>query len=68
MLKGKVVWFSAQKGYGFLAPDDGSKEIFVHHTAIEMDGYRQLKEGQTVTFDIVKGDKGLQADKVRLVK
>jgi cold shock protein len=60
MFEAKVVWFNAAKGYGFLAPEDGSKEIFVHHTSISMSGYRQLKEGQRVSFEVGDGPKGKQ--------
>jgi cold shock protein len=64
---GTVKWFNSAKGYGFIAPNDGSnggKDVFVHFTAIEANGYKQLEEGQTVTFEIVKGKKGLQASNV----
>ncbi len=57
---GTVKWFNAAKGYGFLAQEGGS-DIFVHYSAIQMDGYRTLKEGQKVEFSIEKGPKGLQA-------
>ena len=59
-ITGTVKWFNAAKGYGFLAQDGGA-DIFVHYTAIQMDGYRTLKEGQKVEFSIEKGPKGLQA-------
>lgn len=64
---GTVKWFSAPSGYGFIGNDDGGKDTFVHHTAIEMDGYKQLKEGQRVSFDVVRGSKGLQAAGVRVL-
>lgn len=63
-IQGTVKWFSNAKGYGFIGPDRGGKDLFVHHTAIEMDGYKTLTEGQRVTFAVVPGDKGPQADAV----
>lgn len=60
MAKGKVKWFSNQKGYGFITPEDG-KDVFVHHTAIQGDGYKTLAEGQEVEFEITQGPKGEQA-------
>ena len=63
-MEGTVVWFKNELGYGFLQPDSGGKQIFVHHTAIQMDGYKTLKEGQSVTFTVVKGQKGPQAEEV----
>ena len=66
-MQGTVVFFNNAKGWGFLRPSDGSKDIFVHHTAIQMDGYRQLKQDQRVEFDVVKGAKGLQADNVTVI-
>lgn len=63
MPKGKVKWFDNKKGYGFITPEDG-KDIFVHHTAIQGDGYKTLQEGQEVEFDIVQGPKGEQASNV----
>ena len=63
MAKGKVKWFSNQKGYGFITPESGV-DVFVHHTAIQGDGYKTLEEGQEVEFDIEKGPKGEQATKV----
>jgi CspA family cold shock protein len=61
--KGKVKWFSNQKGYGFITPEDG-KDVFVHHTAIQGEGYKTLQEGQEVEFEIVQGPKGEQAANV----
>ncbi|MEW6170575.1 MAG: cold shock domain-containing protein [Candidatus Omnitrophota bacterium] len=63
MAKGKVKWFSNQKGYGFVTSEDG-KDIFVHYSAIQGDGYKTLAEGQEVEFEIEKGPKGEQATKV----
>jgi CspA family cold shock protein len=63
MAKGKVKWFSNQKGYGFITPENGN-DVFVHHTAIQGEGYKTLEEGQEVEFDIEKGPKGEQATKV----
>jgi CspA family cold shock protein len=66
-IQGTVKWFSGQKGYGFIAPDSGGKDCFVHHTAIQMDGYKTLEEGQRVMFAIVRGAKGPQADAVTVL-
>ena len=63
MTRGKVKWFSNQKGYGFITPES-SADVFVHHTAITGDGYKTLNEGQDVEFDIEKGPKGEQATNV----
>ena len=62
-MQGKVKWFSNAKGFGFIGREDGP-DVFVHHTAIQCEGYRTLKEGDDVTFDIVQGQKGAQADNV----
>lgn len=61
---GVVKWFNEAKGFGFITPDDGSQDIFVHHTAIQNDGFRILTEGQRVEFEISRGPKGLQAGNV----
>ena len=67
MAKGKVKWFSDQKGYGFITPDDGSKDCFVHHNVIQGEGYKSLAEGQAVEFEVEEGPKGPQATNVRKV-
>ena len=59
-LEGKVKWFSDQKGYGFITHENGS-DVFVHHSAIQMNGFRSLKEGDFVSYDLLEGPKGLQA-------
>ena len=65
MASGKVKWFSNEKGYGFITPDNSSgKDVFVHHTAIQGAGYKTLNEGDAVEFDIVNGPKGEQAANV----
>lgn len=64
MLRGRVKWLNENKGFGFIAPDDGSAEVFVHFSVIEMDGFRTLAEGAEVEFECVRGEKGLQATKV----
>ncbi len=64
MAKGKVKWFSNQKGYGFIASESG-KDVFVHHTAIQGDGYKTLEEGQDVEFEVEQGPKGEQATNVK---
>ncbi len=67
MATGTVKWFNSAKGFGFIAPDDGSADVFVHFSAIEGSGYRELTEGQHVEFDTTRGPKGLQASSVRAV-
>lgn len=65
MSKGKVKWFNAAKGYGFLTLDGQEKDIFVHHTAIKADGFRTLNEGEEVNFELVQGPKGYKAENVQ---
>jgi CspA family cold shock protein len=67
MTVGTVKWFNGAKGFGFIAPEDGSPDVFVHFSAIEGGGYRELSEGQRVQFDVTKGPKGPQATAVRVV-
>jgi CspA family cold shock protein len=64
MAKGTVKWFNDSKGFGFIA-QEGGEDVFVHHTAITMDGFRTLQEGELVEFDVAQGPKGLQASNVR---
>ena len=64
MTTGIVKWFSSKKGYGFIVPDDGDKDLFVHHSDIKMDGYVTLDEGQKVEFEIGQGEKGPHATNV----
>jgi CspA family cold shock protein len=67
MAEGVVKWFNAQKGYGFITPDDGTPDVFVHFSAVEGSGYRELIEGQKVSFESEQGSKGPQAKSVRAV-
>ena len=65
MATGTVKWFNESKGFGFITPDDGSKDVFVHFSAIASEGFRTLAEGQQVTFDVEDGPKGPQATNVQ---
>lgn len=64
MSQGTVKWFNSEKGFGFITPDEGGGDVFVHHTAINVTGYRTLDEGQKVTFEIEQSEKGPQATNV----
>jgi CspA family cold shock protein len=64
MSTGKVKWFNESKGYGFIEPDGGGRDVFVHYSAIQGEGYKTLSEGQAVEFDIIQGEKGPQASNV----
>ncbi len=62
--EGTVKWFSEEKGYGFISPDDGSADVFVHYSAIDGGGFKSLDEGEKVSFEVTEGRKGLQAANV----
>ena len=64
MATGKVKWFNNAKGYGFITPDDGSEDLFAHFSSIEMEGFKTLKQGQEVNFEIADGPKGKQASNI----
>ena len=64
MIKGTVKWFNEQKGYGFITPDDGGEDCFVHFSAIKSDGFKTLQEGDAVEFEIAEGEKGAKAANV----
>jgi cold shock protein len=67
MAQGTVKWFSTEKGYGFISPDDGSEDVFVHHTGIAGEGFKNLEEGEKVTYEVTQGRKGPQAENVSKV-
>ncbi len=66
MATGSVKWFNNAKGYGFISSDEGGTDVFAHFSAIDMDGYKTLKQGQRVEFDLIDGPRGLQATKITL--
>ena len=68
MATGTVKWFNNAKGYGFIRPEEGGEDVFAHYSTIEMDGYRSLKAGQEVCFDLQEGPKGLHATNIAVVK
>jgi CspA family cold shock protein len=65
MAQGTVKWFNADKGFGFIAPDDGSADVFVHHSAIQTDGFRSLQENQRVEYTATRSPRGMQAEQVQ---
>ena len=65
MATGTVKWFNDSKGFGFITPDDGGKDLFAHHSSIQMDGYKSLKEGQKVSFEVRAGEKGPAAANIK---
>ena len=65
MTVGTVKWFNAEKGFGFIAPEDGTADVFAHYSAIQSSGYRSLDENQKVEFDVTQGPKGPQAENIR---
>lgn len=68
MATGKVKWFNNAKGYGFILSDEAGEDLFAHYSSIQMEGYKTLKAGQQVTFDIIRGDKGLHATNIALIE
>ena len=66
MAQGTVKWFSDEKGYGFISPDEGSEDLFVHHTGIAGSGFKSLEEGTKVSYEATQGKKGMQADNVSM--
>ena len=68
MAVGKVKWFNNAKGFGFIVPEDGGEDVFAHFSTIQMDGYRTLKAGQEVNFDVEEGPKGLHAANIKLTE
>ena len=68
MLTGAVKWFNSSKGYGFIVQDNGEKDVFVHHSAIQQEGYRSLQEGQRVSYEVEQTPKGPAATNVRVIE
>jgi cold shock protein len=64
MAQGTVKWFSGEKGYGFITPDEGGEDVFVHHTGIAGNGFKSLEEGNKVSYEATQGKKGMQAENV----
>jgi cold shock protein len=64
MAQGTVKWFSGEKGYGFISPDEGGEDVFVHHTGIAGNGFKSLEEGNKVSYEATQGKKGMQAESV----
>jgi CspA family cold shock protein len=67
MATGTVKWFNAEKGFGFISPEDGGEDLFAHYSAIASDGYKSLNEGQKVEYEVTQGPKGPQASNIRLI-
>lgn len=68
MATGTVKWFNSEKGYGFIQPDDGSEDLFAHFSAIKSGGFRSLEEGDSVAYDAEKGDRGMQAANITVLR
>lgn len=68
MSTGQVKWFNSAKGFGFILPDEGGDDLFAHYSAIEMEGYKTLKAGQAVSFEIVEGPKGMHAENIQPIE
>ncbi len=66
MPTGTVKWFNNAKGFGFILPENGGEDLFAHYSSIDMDGYKTLKAGQAVEFEVIKGDKGMHATNIRI--
>ena len=67
MATGTVKWFSTEKGFGFITPEDGGADVFAHYSAIESNGYKSLDEGQKVEYEVAQGPKGPQAERIQLL-